>query len=318
VAESEASAGVEAMPLSFAAAAPAGTGGIVGDAAAAVVLGARAGTIGRSGDPRVDGILSGMRWAETAISYSDPDAASDYPSGYQVDANGNGISAQFESLSRLSPAQLRTVHAALDARPDAAAGFSVEGLTNLGIAYAAPGSGRGTIRVANSGDAATAYGLYPSGDNRGGDAFFNAVGRAPVVGNFDHTAILHELGHTLGLDHGHTADHFGALPRAWDSFEFSVMTYRTAVGNPAAGIRSEAWGNPQSYMMLDIRALQYLYGADYTTNAGATRYSWDPATGRTFIDGALALAPGANRILLTIWDGGGYDTYNLSNYSTAA
>jgi serralysin len=137
-----------------------------------------------------------------------------------------------------------------------------------------------------------------------------------VVGNFDHTAILHELGHTLGLDHGHTADHFGALPRAWDSFEFSVMTYRTAVGNPAAGIRSEAWGNPQSYMMLDIRALQYLYGADYTTNAGATRYSWDPATGRTFIDGALALAPGANRILLTIWDGGGYDTYNLSNYST--
>ena len=30
----------------------------------------------------------------------------------------------------------------------------------------------------------------------------------------------------------------------------------------------------------------------------------------------LAIAPGGNRIFQTIWDGNGYDTYDLSNYST--
>jgi serralysin len=192
----------------------------------------------------------------------------------------------------------------------------VEGFTNLLITYAGTGSGEGTIRAANSADARTAYGLYPSVDPRGGDVFFNEAGDSPVAGNFDYTAILHELGHALGLDHGHTADNFGALPGAWDSFEFSVMTYRSAIGGSAGVITSETWGNPQTFMMLDIAALQYMYGADFTTNAGATQYSWDPATGRSFVDGALALAPGGNRILLTIWDGGGYDTYNLSNYAT--
>jgi serralysin len=35
-----------------------------------------------------------------------------------------------------------------------------------------------------------------------------------------------------------------------------------------------------------------------------------------FIDGAGQGAPGANRIFMTVWDGGGTDTYDLSNYST--
>jgi serralysin len=73
--------------------------------------------------------------------------------------------------------------------------------------------------------------------------------------------------------------------------------------------------------MLDIAALQAMYGADYTHRAGNTRYSWDPNTGETFIDGIGQGRPGegsvgqTNRIFLTIWDGGGTDTYDLSNYA---
>jgi serralysin len=69
-------------------------------------------------------------------------------------------------------------------------------------------------------------------------------------------------------------------------------------------------------MAVDIAALQYLYGADFTTRAGNTVYTWSPTTGQSFVDGAVALTPGGNRILMTVWDGGGIDTYDLSNYTT--
>jgi serralysin len=69
-------------------------------------------------------------------------------------------------------------------------------------------------------------------------------------------------------------------------------------------------------MMNDIKALQFLYGADYSTNNGNTVYSWSAKTGEMFIDGAGQGAPGGNRIFLTVWDGGGTDTYDFSNYIT--
>ncbi len=54
------------------------------------------------------------------------------------------------------------------------------------------------------------------------------------------------------------------------------MTYRPWAGGSATGYRFEKWGAPQSYMMLDIAAMQAMYGADYTTNAGNTVYKWTP------------------------------------------
>ena len=49
-------------------------------------------------------------------------------------------------------------------------------------------------------------------------------------------------------------------------------------------------------MMYDIAALQHLYGADFTANAGDTTYAWSPTTGASFVNGARAVAPGGNRI----------------------
>lgn len=70
-------------------------------------------------------------------------------------------------------------------------------------------------------------------------------------------------------------------------------------------------------MMLDIAALQEMYGADYTTNSGDTVYKWNPNQGITYVNGVAAITPAANRIFATIWDGGGIDTYDLSAYTTA-
>ena len=59
-----------------------------------------------------------------------------------------------------------------------------------------------------------------------------------------------------------------------------------------------------------------LYGANFNTYAGNTVYTWSPTTGETFIDGVGQGASSANKVYEAIWDGGGIDTYNLSNYST--
>ena len=109
----------------------------------------------------------------------------------------------------------------------------------------------------------------------------------------------------------------GSLPAELNSLEFSLMTYSTYVGqSPVGRLTFEQWSAPQTYMMLDIAALQYMYGADYTINSTDTVYTWSPATGETYVNGNLAIDPGGNRIFATIWDGGGIDTYDLSNYTT--
>ena len=131
--------------------------------------------------------------------------------------------------------------------------------------------------------------------------------------------ILHEIGHALGLKHGHefplaiSADH--------DSTEYSVMTYRSYPGHDAEGYNNEQYGYPQTLMMLDIAALQKIYdGANYGFNSGNTTYTWDAFSGEMSINGSGQGAPGqgagagANRVFMTIWDGGGNDTYDLSNY----
>ena len=79
-----------------------------------------------------------------------------------------------------------------------------------------------------------------------------------------------------------------ALPANVDSMEFSVMTDRPYVGAPLLGYyTNEQWGYAQSWMMLDIQALQTMYGADYSTNAGNTTYTWSPTTGQTFVEAAI-------------------------------
>ena len=72
---------------------------------------------------------------------------------------------------------------------------------------------------------------------------------------------------------------------------------------------------PQSLMLGDIAALQYMYGANFNTRRLDTVYSWSPTTGEAFIDGIGQGQPNHNVIFMTVWDGGGIDTYDFSNYA---
>ncbi|HKR25255.1 MAG TPA: M10 family metallopeptidase C-terminal domain-containing protein, partial [Allosphingosinicella sp.] len=112
-----------------------------------------------------------------------------------------------------------------------------------------------------------------------------------------------------------------------DSVEYSVMTYRSFPGQDLSnggGYTNEDWGYPQTLMMYDIAALQQIYGANYNTNSGNTTYRWSATTGELSINNVGQGAPGdgngvtsasENRVLMTVWDGGGTDTYDFSLYS---
>ena len=72
------------------------------------------------------------------------------------------------------------------------------------------------MRFANYRDAVRpAYAFPPcDGDVRAGDAFFGGAGRLPSgTGDYDYLTMLHEVGHMLGLKHGHDRrGGYGAVP----------------------------------------------------------------------------------------------------------
>lgn len=265
-------------------------------------------TITASGTQTIDGLLSGNAWSGT-ITYAFPTSSGSYTYTGEPQNNFGTISTQQQNAAKF----------ALDIAFGSAAndGFSVEGFTN--VAISAGGATDSNLRFAASDTPPTAWAYYPSTGNQGGDLWF---GRdfdytKPVAGNYAWATMLHEIGHALGLKHGHEAEgSFPALPSATDSMEYSIMTYRSNVGGHTNYYANEEFGYAQSYMMYDIAALQRMYGADFSTNSGTTVYKWNPGSGDTLVNGQVAIDAGGNRIFATIWDGGGTDTYDLSAYTT--
>ncbi len=113
--------------------------------------------------------------------------------------------------------------------------------------------------------------------------------------------ILHETAHALGLSHPHDDDSpFNAtdleiLPSELDYSNYTLMSYKSPAG---AYTNDGTYTISNSLMVYDIQALQHLYGANNNYNAGNTKYTFDET----------------KPFMATIWDGGGEDTIDLSNF----
>jgi Ca2+-binding RTX toxin-like protein len=230
-----------------------------------------------------------------------------------VDAQGNPVVA-----SQLTAAQVAAAHTMLDNYAQ------VAGLT---FTQVNPGgtSDNATILFSSyysTTDGAGAYAYFPTGtpgntapDALDGDVRLNTDSVSTTslpFGSYSYFAVLHELGHAMGLPHpgdynaapgvNITYEDFAQFRQ--DSQQYTIMSY---FDESATGAHFQ--GYAQTLMMLDIYALQQLYGVNYSTRAGNTTYGFHSNAGGVY-NFATNTAPA-----LCIWDGGGTDTLDVSGFS---
>lgn len=266
--------------------AAAADGGDTPGAASTPTTGYTVSTVSTSGENAIDSLLSGYRWGSGSgtvqLTYSFGTSSSVYLPGYSEPNNGFG---------ELSDSQKTAVRSALEYWSDVANIAFTEVTDSSTVA--------GDLRFAKSSDPSTAWAYYPSSSTKGGDVWIGPSSNYNNMaeGTYGFQTLLHEIGHALGLSHTHDGT---AAASSIDWTGYSVMSYRSYEGAPLSGYTQGYY--PTTPMINDIKAIQYMYGANATYNSGDTTYSW--TTGAS--------------ILETIWDAGGTDTIDWSNQTSDA
>lgn len=242
-----------------------------------------------TGNAAVDALISGVRYATKTLTYSFADfGTSTYwstaASGYGP--TGSGGEPWSPAFDVLAPSDR------VAAREAMAAWAAVSGLTLTEVSETS--TRVGDLRLAYTwtqemGDA-QAYAYLPSSGPKGGDIWFSTLQsnytEAWVPGSYEYLTVLHEIGHAIGLKH--PFEQPGAIDPALDARSYTVMSYSALAGNPNAYFSYE----PTTPMVLDIAAIQALYGPAMGTGAGNTTYTFG----------------GNGDYHRTIWDVGGTDT----------
>ncbi len=230
-------------------------------------------------------------------------------SDYTTDAQGTPV-----AFNQLTSAQISAVQASLAA---------YSGVANITFSQVNPGGMTNNATMLFGGytsywDGAGAFAYMPGSTasaNAAGDVWLNSTSVSTTSlpsGSYDAFAILHEIGHALGLAHPGEYDAASGVPITYgndaqfiqDSHQYTVMSYFDE-SNTTRSYNSY----PDTLMLYDIFALQQLYGANMTVRAGNTTYGFNSNAGAVF-NFAINSDP-----VLSIWDAGGTDTLNVSGFS---
>jgi hypothetical protein len=240
-------------------------------------------------DDSIDNLVDTTKWGgaigtgvQLTYSFSTASSVFTYASGSEVpftSLNASQKSAAVMAMNALS---------------------AICGVTFVEVADTATSAG--DIRWTQSINTAlsTAHAYYPSSWAGGGDVWIgpDSSYTNPVVGGYSYHTFIHELGHSMGLDHPHQGS---PVPEPGeDQLKYSVMSYRdNASASTTGGYSSNYY--PTDYMLNDVLALQYLYGVNTTSNQGDTVYQW----------------ASSSPVYDCIWDVGGNDTIDAGNQTVA-
>lgn len=141
--------------------------------------------------------------------------------------------------------------------------------------------------------------------------------RGNTPGAYDLSALLHEIGHTLGLLHpsDYNASDTGTVTYAGDaefyqdSRMYTILSYFSA--SEVGGDQGRQYA--ATPLIYDLLAVQDFYGRNYDTRSGDTVYGFNSTAQRSSLDFSVNRQP-----VVTIWDGGGRNTLDLSGFTVTS